>query len=204
MAAIRLQNKNTGSTVSDCDKENTGQYLFTRDHHFTCRGCHQFISSRELNKHHLQYHPEVPLQVNIFEVSEVKNFVYKAKNDNLGRNEVSAFNTEHQFICGACFQNVTDLELNYHHNNHHPDIPLDVNIYEPLNINDISDPCEGESADASQCAESVCNTQKYICGACTQNVQDEKLDHNHFQHHPDIPLDVNIYEVVETDQLVFI
>lgn len=109
------------------------------------------------------------------------------------------FARDHCYTCRACDENVSELELNHHHSKHHPEIPLDTNIYEVMEeINIVAYPVENENS--NQNAESETEStenQLFICCACFHFISELELNHHHYKHHPDIPLDANIFELME-------
>lgn len=101
------------------------------------------------------------------------------------------------YTCRACDGIISDHELTHHHSKRHPEIPLDTDIYEVLEINNDTDDAV-DSENSSQNAESASTEHRLcMCGACFQHISDLELSHHHYKYHSEIPLDANIYQLVE-------
>lgn len=190
MSAFRGQNKNA---VSDCESETNNQYLesLLMENHYICQACYKYVSDNDLNIHHSKHHPEIRVDINIFELLDTTDAVEMVTgNENVNQNDDSNVIANQLYKCGVCSQDVIDFELNDHHFEHHPDIPLDVDIYEP-NANQNQLNTEPENAVKSMPTKS----QQYVCRECIDNVPDELLDHHHTRRHSNIPMDVNIYDI---------
>lgn len=108
------------------------------------------------------------------------------------RKAVIDSNTADQsYICRACDQIVLARELNRHHARQHPEICLDQNIYDFMEMSENSE--QNAEPDINN------NNNGPQCGACSQYVLDSALEQHHLLHHRNIPTDVNIYVVSDTD-----
>lgn len=198
MNTSRFQMNSTGNSLGNiCRSANA--YLEHIGCVYRCKVCDEMVLSHQLDRHQIQQHPDQPLDVHIYELLDayrisshlqnaVKWFATAAMKSQLLVDEL-------QYKCNACDQQVIDSEWNRHHSTYHLDIPLDMNIFERVDVNtkineEVIPPSDrGEN-------EQI-NVQKYICGGCKQNVWDQELDHHHSKYHPDIPLDVNIFEIAD-------
>lgn len=183
--------------TSDSDSENESENLMEPDkteESYTCRACDQIVSDRDLNRHHVKCHPEISLDENIYDFLEPIENQCKRRNCRCSRNsgqiEEEAQNEVPPFVCGACSQYLFDCELDYHHVSRHRDIPLDVNIYSLLDmdINNNFGPIENQH---------LAKDQQFQCLACDRIVSDRDLNRHHRKHHLEIPLNVNIYELLD-------
>lgn len=90
---------------------------------FQCRVCNQYVADEKLDRHHRHQHPEIAMAESIFELMDINN--------NLPAVETT-FDKEQLYVCGECLKHFSDLELSRHHSKHHPNIPLEANIYQPV------------------------------------------------------------------------
>lgn len=124
------------SSSSELYHESTSESLSDNET-FNCNKCEgEFELRREdLFDHHVLFHSDTQLNARFYDNRMDFNIDFEKRNDSENLNVCDSENEELQptmYDCLACEgeMKLGDADLNNHHARHHPNIPLEENIFE--------------------------------------------------------------------------
>lgn len=159
---------------------------------YRCCSCGKDFYDEELTKHHQRYHSDIPMENNIFEIHEVEGLVMEFNGVD-GQPTIELYNEEGDFNsykCRICDRVFYDEDLTCHHKKHHPEISLEVNIYDILELNDKDSEPTTELYDEEE-------EHLYKCRVCDGILNEANLTRHHANFHSEISLEMNIYEILD-------
>lgn len=175
--------------------------VHTRDQHYDCRACGQNVSEVDLNRHHYKHHSDIPLDENIFELLEIDDVLDDAIDDvteseEFGNESKLAWSKGKHYICIPCSKRITPDKIKYHHAKCRTAV-LVVEVENGEYDTPVADkpPKRHYSDDSAESPHSD-GGEQYMCRACNRYVSDRDLSSHHFKRHADIPLEVDIYELL--------